>query len=281
MILSVSTWSAHPLLESGELSMEGFVELIGKMGAQGMEVVEIDFKDTSYENMRKLQELGENNGVQITCMSLEHDLCRTSADLRCQDIEKVKAWIDMSVRLGVPLVRVFTGWKKENIPYDTQMQWVYEGLREISDYAAVKNIKLALENHNDVCLRAGEILELQKKINNPYLRTCPDIFNYKKFTGPQQPLIDDECFEEIEYLLPMAANAHIKICEAVNGNTKERYLDIERMIKRLAANDYHGALTIEFMWPYMDKNKNLINELENAIALLDYQMKKTGVKDDE
>ena len=79
----------------------------------------------------------------------------------------------------------------------------------------------------------------------------------------------------------MAANAHIKICEAVNGNTKERYLDIERMIKRLAANDYHGALTIEFMWPYMDKNKNLINELENAIALLDYQMKKTGVKDDE
>ena len=30
----------------------------------------------------------------------------------------------------------------------------------------------------------------------------------------------------------MAANAHIKICEAVNGNTKDRYLDIERMIKK-------------------------------------------------
>ena len=35
MILSVSTWSAHPLLESGELSMEGFVEPNRKNGRAG------------------------------------------------------------------------------------------------------------------------------------------------------------------------------------------------------------------------------------------------------
>ena len=58
------------------------------MGAQGMEVVDIDFKDTSYENMRKLKKFGEDNGVQITCMSLEHDLCQPDAGLRRQDIER-------------------------------------------------------------------------------------------------------------------------------------------------------------------------------------------------
>ncbi len=281
MILSVSTWSAHPLLESGAMTKEQFVEFIREHGAGGMEVVDIDFCDTSFENMHRLQQIGRENGIGITCMSLEHDLCMPTEDQRRQDIQKVKRWIDISARMGQPLVRVFTGWKKPDIPYELQMQWVYEGMKEIAHYASDKGIKLALENHNDVCLQAGEILKLLEKTAEPSLFTCPDIFNYKKFTADNKPLIDEECFEEIEKLLPMAANAHIKICEAVDGCTKDRYLDIERMIQRLKANNYQGALTIEFMWPYMDPSKDLLQELGNAIRLLRYQMEKTGVIEHE
>lgn len=277
MILSVSTWSAHPLLLSGELGKEQFVAFISQMGATGMEIVDFDFQDSSLESMKELQRIGQAHGVEVTCMSIEHDLCMPKPEDRKKDIEKVKRWIDISAELKVSLVRVFTGWHKERIPYERELQWVYEGLAELSAYAAEKSIDLVLENHNDVCLRAEEILKMMDSLKLPNLYTCPDIFNYKKLPKPTLPVIDEESFAEIEALLPYAKNEHMKICEAVDGNRADKYLDLGRMIDRMKAHAYDGALAIEFMWPYMDADKDHMEELGKAIQVLKYQMELKGV----
>ena len=54
MKLSVSTWSAHEQLLSGALSKLDFVKLLNKHGITGMEVVEFDFADSSFESMKEL-----------------------------------------------------------------------------------------------------------------------------------------------------------------------------------------------------------------------------------
>lgn len=272
MIFSVSTWSAHPLLFSGAMTKEDFVTFIHSYGAKGMEVVDIDFEDTSYENMKELREIGRAHDVEITCMSLEHDLCLPDANHRRADVLKVTRWMDLSRRLGVDKVRVFTGWKKDGIPYDTQMEWVYEGLHAIARQAEAMDITLVLENHNTVCLEAGEILNMLERIHSPQLFTCPDVFNYKKFTDAGAPVIDDEAFAEIERLLPLAKNAHIKICEAVAGNTQDRYLDIKRMLDRLKAFDYNGPVALEFMWPYLEKGRDVKDALAGALQVMNYQL---------
>ena len=82
MKLSVSTWSAHEQLLSGALSKLDFVKLLNKHGITGMEVVEFDFADSSFESMKELFELGKEYGVDITCMSLEHDLCQYTEEDR-------------------------------------------------------------------------------------------------------------------------------------------------------------------------------------------------------
>lgn len=234
--------------------------------------MDIDFADTSYEGMRELQEIGQKYGVEITCMSLEHDLCQLTKADREADVQKVYRWMDLSKQLGVNTVRIFTGWKKDGIPYETQLAWVYEGIEQICRYALEQDMTLVLENHNDVCLKADEILELMAKVQSPVLKICPDVFNYKKAAGENEPVIDDESFAEIEKLLPYAGNAHVKICEAVQGNRADRYLDIGRLLRRLAANAYDGPLAIEFMWPYMSGEKDLQQELANAIQMLKYQL---------
>lgn len=272
MILSVSTWSAHPLLFGGRMSKADFVSFIHGYGARGMEVVDIDFEDTSYESMKELQRIGQDHDVAITCMSLEHDLCQPDVGRRREDVEKVLHWMDTSKRLGVDTVRVFTGWQKEGIPYETQMEWVYEGLNAIARQAEAMDVTLVLENHNSVCLGADEILAMFDRINSPRLFTCPDVFNYKKFVAPDVPVIDEKSFKEIEKLLPLAKNAHIKICEAVENNTQDRYLDIGRMLGLLRNYQYDKAVALEFMWPYMDKRRDVKEELTKALQVLNYQM---------
>ncbi len=56
------------------------------------------------------------------------------------------------------------------------------------------------------------------------------MFNYKSFAGENVPVIDDWSFREVAPLLPLGRNAHFKICEAVDGDTRDRYLDVGRML---------------------------------------------------
>ena len=272
MKLSVSTWSAHNQLLSGEMSKHDFVKLLYKHGITGMEVVDIDFADKSYESLKELQELGKQYGVEITCMSLEHDLCQYTERDREADICKVFAWMEVAKKLRVKNVRVFTGWLKEGVPYHMQMRWVYEGIRPIIKKAEELDLDLVLENHDNVCFGADEIIELIGDMNTPYLYTCPDVFNYKTYTAAGEPLLDEWSYQEIEKLLPYAKNVHIKISKALDNNTRDIYVDIGKMRRLLEKYEYDGSVALEFMWPLLAKNEDMTRELENAIDVLKYQI---------
>ena len=112
MVLSVSTWSAHEQLYHGNMSKEGFVKLLHKHGVSGMEVVDIDFRDTSFESMKELQDIGRAYGVEITCMSLEHDLCQYTEEERQTDVDKVIRWMETAKKLGVRNVCLRDGSRK-------------------------------------------------------------------------------------------------------------------------------------------------------------------------
>ena len=251
MVLSVSTWSAHEQLYYGKMSKEDFVKLLHKHGVSGMEAVDIDFQDTSFESMKELQDIGRAYGVEITCMSLEHDLCRYTEEERRMDADRVIHWLETAKKLNVRNVRVFTGWLKEGVPYHMQMKWIYEGIERIIKKAEEWDLNLVLENHDNVCFGADEIVELIGDMRSDRLFTCPDVFNYKTFTKDGKPAIGDWSYEEIEKLLPYAKNAHIKICKAIENNTRDEYLDIGRMRKLLKKYEYGGPVVLEFMWPLL------------------------------
>ena len=272
MVLSVSTWSAHEQLYYGKMSKEDFVKLLHKHGVSGMEAVDIDFQDTSFESMKELQDIGRAYGVEITCMSLEHDLCRYTEEERRMDADRVIHWLETAKKLNVRNVRVFTGWLKEGVPYHMQMKWIYEGIERIIKKAEEWDLNLVLENHDNVCFGADEIVELIGDMRSDRLFTCPDVFNYKTFTKDGKPAIGDWSYEEIEKLLPYAKNAHIKICKAIENNTRDEYLDIGRMRKLLKKYEYGGPVVLEFMWPLLKEGADSTEALENAIEVLKCQM---------
>ncbi len=96
MLASVSTWSAHESLLSGALPVSDFVRLIAREGAGGMEIVDIDFPAPTLNFLRGAQRAGLDQGVKITCLSIEHNLCRPTAAERRADADKVVAWMEVS-----------------------------------------------------------------------------------------------------------------------------------------------------------------------------------------
>lgn len=272
MKLSVSTWSAHEQLLSGALSKLDFVKLLNKHGITGMEAVEFDFADSSFESMKELCELGKEYGVDITCMSLEHDLCQYTEEDRQADVDKVFAWMETAKKLNVKTVRVFTGWLKECVPYYIQMDWVYEGMKKIVKKAEELDLDLVLENHDDVCFGAEEIIDLIGEMDTTHMYTCPDVFNYKMYTPDRKPIVSEWSYQEIEKLLPYAKNAHMKISKGIDGNTRDLYVDVARMRKMFEQYHYDGPVALEFMWPLLDKDEDAVAELENAMEVLKYQL---------
>ena len=188
------------------------------------------------------------------------------------DADRVIHWLETAKKLNVRNVRVFTGWLKEGVPYHMQMKWIYEGIERIIKKAEEWDLNLVLENHDNVCFGADEIVELIGDMRSDRLFTCPDVFNYKTFTKDGKPAIGDWSYEEIEKLLPYAKNAHIKICKAIENNTRDEYLDIGRMRKLLKKYEYGGPVVLEFMWPLLKEGADSTEALENAIEVLKYQM---------
>lgn len=270
MIPSVSTWSAHRQLLSGEMSATDFLRLISDEGARGVEIVDIDFEDPSANTLAGFQKEAQRHGVQITCMSIEHSLCRMLEANRRADVARVREWMRMSKDMGVRRVRVFTGWMENEAPYRVQLEWVYEGMRLLTEEAERLDVDLVLENHDNVCLAASEIIELMIRIRSPRLFTCPDVFNYKTFRDDRTPVIGDDSFAEIEPLIPFARNVHIKICEAILGDTADRYLDIPRMMALLRKHQYDGPVALEYMWPYLKEGCDATAGLRGAIRALNY-----------
>ena len=93
MIASVSTWSAHQQLLSGKLSAEAFLRLIREEGAEGVEIVDFDFENPTAETYQNFYDQAEKQGVEVTCLSIEHSLCRMTEKRRLEDVEKVREWM--------------------------------------------------------------------------------------------------------------------------------------------------------------------------------------------
>ena len=67
--------------------------------------------------------------------------------------------------LGINMVRIFTGYEREGIPYDKQYAMVVEGLRLAGKKAAEYGVTLVVQNHHDIALHHNAMYWLLKEVN--------------------------------------------------------------------------------------------------------------------
>jgi len=79
--------------------------------------------------------------------------------------------------LGSNMVRVFTGYDRDGIPYDQQYSAVVEGLRLGGQQAARYGITLAVQNHHDLAVSADGMYWLLKEVNLPNVKAVWDAWS--------------------------------------------------------------------------------------------------------
>jgi sugar phosphate isomerase/epimerase len=79
--------------------------------------------------------------------------------------------------LGTPMVRVFTGYVREGVPYDQQYAQVVEGLKMAGKTAAQYDVTLAVQNHHDIALHHEEMFWLLNEVNLPNVKVAWDAWS--------------------------------------------------------------------------------------------------------
>ena len=74
---------------------------------------------------------------------------------------------ELASDLGTNMIRIFTGYEREGVPYDKQYAMVVEGITLAAREAQKYGVTLVVQNHHDIALHHDAMYWLLKEVNLP------------------------------------------------------------------------------------------------------------------
>ena len=233
MKISCAAYSFRHYLQSGEMSLEDFICKGYEMGLDGVELTAYYFPTTEAEVLKRLKRLALAYGLDIAGTAIGGAFALPEA-ARAQQVALARKWVDVSVLLGAPCLRVFAGPVPEGHTEEEAMAWCIAGLKEAAEYAEEKGVVLALENHGGITATFEQVRRLVEGVGNDWLRVNLDLGNYR--TDP---------YHEIAETVPYTVTTHAKT-EGRDAAGQPFLLDYPRILQILREKGYKGYLSIEY-----------------------------------
>jgi sugar phosphate isomerase/epimerase len=218
------------------MSLEQFVDFCAELGLDGVEFTSYYFSTTELEFLHQLKRHCLRRGMHILATAVGSNFTLVDPDKRREQVAMTKSWIDHSVTLGAPCIRVFAG----PIPADTSEEqafaWAVECLHEVSAHGEARGVVVALENHGGVTSTAVQVQRLLDAVPSSWLGVNLDFGNFR---------VDP--YAEFAQLAPRTVTTHAKVSSRFGD---ERHpLDYERIREIMAAAGYACYISIEFEEP--------------------------------
>jgi sugar phosphate isomerase/epimerase len=174
-------------------------------------------------------------GLDISGTGVRNDFANPDPAKRAADVQHVKDWVDVAVKLGAPVVRIFSGVIPEGYEnkWDSIAGYMAASIKECADYAKQKGILIGVQNHGDFLKTADQTIKLVKLVNSEWFGIIVD-------TGY---FITPDPYADIEKVMPYAVNFQIK--ESVFGAASTVKTDVTRLMKIIKRSGYRGYLPIE------------------------------------
>lgn len=174
-------------------------------------------------------------GLDISGTGVKNDFANPDPAKRAADVQLVKDWIDVAVKLGAPVIRVFAG----DIPagYENKReeiaQYMAASLKECAAYGKLKGVLVGVQNHGDFLQTAEQCIQMVKLVDSDWFGIIVD-------TGK---FLTDDPYLDIEKVMPYAVNFQIK--ESPFGPRSPIKIDLKRLMKIVNKSGYKGYLPIE------------------------------------
>ncbi len=257
---SLNAYSFNDPLTKGEMTIFDMLDFCANAGFDAVDITGYYFKgypqvppdDYLFAIKRKAFSLG----IEISGTGVRNDFTIADKSKRELEITLVKNWIDVAVKIGAPVIRIFAGTQKnEGIPPEQVTEWMLKDIQTCVDYGKQRGVITGIQNHNDFILTADQVIKIIKAINSEWFGLILDTGSFRQY----------DAYAEIEKAIPYAVNWQVK--EKIWLNGKEVDTDLERLMKIIKASGYKGYLPIETLGAGDPKVKipALLEKLKKAL----------------
>ena len=257
--LSLAQWSINRMIRNEEVDPYSFAEKAAGWGFSGLEYVSQLYRRSlepagySAEAMQafvdKSNAEAEKHGLKNLLIMIdgEGDLATDDAEARSQAARNHHKWVDAAAAMGCHSVRV-------NLSGSSDPEaWVansVDGLRQLSGYAAEKNINVLVENHGGLSSNAAMLARVMKEVGMDNCGTLPDFGNFCIRRNDPNDWASGcaesyDIYQGVAELMPYAKAVSAKSHEFdAQGNETE--IDYVRMLQIVKDAGYTGYIGVEF-----------------------------------
>jgi sugar phosphate isomerase/epimerase len=171
------TWGGQAFL-----SLEQFIE---KAANLGFETVELAAKrphasplEMPKSRRKEIAAMLQEYGLELSCLASYHDFSTFFDHMDMAYMEKelvyMKAVIELAYDLGAKLVRTYTGYAKDGIPYRSQWDACVKGIRECARLASDYGVTIGIQNHSCIASHPESLYDFMMEIEEPNVKVVLD-----------------------------------------------------------------------------------------------------------
>jgi L-ribulose-5-phosphate 3-epimerase len=228
--ISLAQWSLVDEVRTGKWKTLDFPRIARQdFGLNGIEFVNTLFEVPTETYLQQLKNNAKAEGVTMVLIMCddEGDGCMPTKEGRKQFEINHRKWVDIAHYLGCIAIRTNCR-GPENVNKEEALKYAAESYNLLLEYAVPAKISIVIENHGGVSNDPDWMVQLMKKVNNPFFGTYPDW---------REPAPDFDNVSYLEKTLPYAGGMSYR-----NQPTDELTI---KMIEMCRAAGYHGWYGIE------------------------------------
>ncbi|MCA9232677.1 MAG: sugar phosphate isomerase/epimerase [Planctomycetales bacterium] len=132
---------------TGNMSLRDWFELAVTLDIDGVELYAGILELSDPKNWSTTRKMADDLGLELPMLCCSPDFSHPDLAFRQGEIDKEKAWIDMTAELGGHYCRVLSGQRRPEVSRAEGLAYVCECIEGCLEYAAERDIVLILENH--------------------------------------------------------------------------------------------------------------------------------------
>jgi sugar phosphate isomerase/epimerase len=259
--LSCNLFSFNGPLTKGAMTLDEVLEFCARIGFPAVDPTGYYFpnypKIPPDEYLYHIKRKAFLLGLDISETGVRTDFAVADQEKREADIELVKAWTECALRLGAPVLRIFSG---RNVPQGPAREeatgWVVNALRRCAEQGRRYGVMMAVQNHADFIQTADEDLALLKLVDSDWIGADLDIGSFHR----------GDPYEQIARVAPYAITWQLKQNLFVQG--KETKTDLAKIAAILKEANYRGYVQLETLGEGDPKLKlpRFLDEVRQALS---------------
>jgi L-ribulose-5-phosphate 3-epimerase len=229
-------YSYRQALQARMMTYEDLIRIAVENGIDGIDMTVYWLPAATDDYLLPLRRLAYTNRVEIYSIGTRVRLAQPTAELRQQQLDELRNWLDVAQKVGATHVRVFGGAKPAGATLEQAVGFAAETLKRGAEYAGARGLILGVEDDGGITDFAKETIEIVKRADSPWAGMNLDIGNFRP----------PRVYDQIEMSIPYAVSTHVKTEVVLDDGKTRAPADWDRVFKMFAAHGFRGYMGLEY-----------------------------------